>query len=120
MSHWTCTKDIIFLLKPPITTYEAGKPTGVENRKLIYSSILAGSYSINDFNTKIKEFFLKQRQDWEPPQIKDLELVIPKHYTFLADNTIFYLGIQDKNIEKIFFQDHCHCTVSKSTKLRTS
>ena len=93
-------KDIILLSKSPIITYEAGKPTGVENRNLIYSGIPAGTYSIDDFNTKIKEFFLKQRQDWETPQINDLELVIPKHYSFLADSTIFYLGIQDKYLEK--------------------
>ena len=44
---------------------------------------------------------LQQIQDWEPPQIKDLRLVIPNDYTFMADNTIFYaLGIQDKYLEK--------------------
>ena len=44
---------------------------------------------------------LQQRQDWEPPQIKDLRLVIPKDYTFMADNTIFIaLIIQDKYLEK--------------------
>ena len=47
-------KDIILLSKAPITTYKVGKPTGVENRNLIYSSIPAGTYSIDDFNTKIK------------------------------------------------------------------
>ena len=60
-------KDIILLSKAPIITYKAGKPTGVENRNLIYSSIPAGTYSIDDFNTKIKEFVFKPRQDWEPP-----------------------------------------------------
>ena len=44
---------------------------------------------------------LQQRHDWEPPQIKDLRLVIPKDYTFMADNTIFIaLIIQDKYLEK--------------------
>ena len=28
-------------------------------------------------------------QDRKPPQIKDLKLMIPKDYTFLADSTIF-------------------------------
>ena len=89
-------KDIILLSKALIITYKTGKPTGVENRNLIYSSIPAGTYSIDDFNTKIKKFVLQQRQDWEAPQIKDLELIIPKHYTFLADNTIFIaLGIPE-------------------------
>ena len=94
-------KDIILLSNPPIITYKAGTTHGVENRNLIHSSIPAGTYSIDDFNTKIKEFVLQQRQDWEPLQIKDLKLFIPKHYTFLADNTIFItLGIPDKYIEK--------------------
>ena len=62
---------------------------------------MAGTYLIDDFNAKIKVAILKQRQDWEPPQIKDLRLVIPKDYTFMADNAIFIaLGIQDKYVEK--------------------
>ena len=94
-------KDIILLSKAPIVTYKAGKPTGVENRNLIYTSITAGTYSTDDFKTKIKELVLQQRQHWEPPQMKDLKLVTPKHYTFLCDNTIFIeLGIQDKYLEK--------------------
>ena len=73
----------------------------MEKRNLFYSSTPAGTYSIDDFNTKIKEFILQQRQDWEPPQIKNLKLVIPKHYTFLADNTVFIaLGIPGKYLEK--------------------
>ena len=94
-------KNIILLSKAPLITCKAGKPKGVENKNLIYSRIPAGTFSIDDFNTKIKEFVLQQRQDWEPLQIKDLKLFIPKHYTFLADNTIFItLGIPDKYIEK--------------------
>ena len=94
-------KDIILLSKAPIITYKDGKLTGVENRNLIYSNIPAGTYSIDDFDTKIKEFVLQSRQDWESPQIKDLKLVISKHYTFLADNTIFIaLGIPNKYLKK--------------------
>ena len=44
---------------------------------------------------------LQQRQDWEPPQVKGLQLVIPENYTFIASNNIFIeLGIQDKCLEK--------------------
>ena len=90
-------KDIILLSNPPIITYKAGTTHGVENRNLIHSSIPAGTYSIDNFNTKIKEFVLQQRQDWQPPQIKDLKLVTPRDYTFWADSTIFTaLGIQNK------------------------
>ena len=57
----------------------------------------AGTYSIDDFGTKIKELVLQQRQDWGPPQIKDLKLVIPRDYAFRAHNTNFIpLLIQDK------------------------
>ena len=93
-------KDIILLSKTPIITYKADKLTGVENRNLIYSSIPAGTYSIDDFNTKIKEFVLQQRQDWEPLQIKDLKLVLPKHHTFWL--TILFLSDLEnpKNILK--------------------
>ena len=60
-------KDFILLSSPPppspppIITYKVGTTTGVENRNLIHSSIPAGTYSIDDFNTKIKEFVLQQR-----------------------------------------------------------
>ena len=44
---------------------------------------------------------LQQRQGWEPPQIKDLRLVIPKDYTSMTDNTIFIaLRIQNNDLEK--------------------
>ena len=49
----------------------------------------------------MKISILKQKQGWEPLQIKDLRLVILEHYTFMASNTIFIaLGIQDKYLEK--------------------
>ena len=133
-------KDTILLSKPPIIIYEAGTTTSVENRNSIHSSVPAGTYSIDNFNTKIKEFVLQQMQDWEPPQIKDLKQVIPKDYTFLSDNTIFIvLAWHTRQISwkdyanqvklyplahtkhpLIFFQDHCQCTVNKLRKLKTS
>ena len=68
----------------------------------ILLAYLLGTYSIDDFNAKIKVAILQQRQDWGRPQIKGLRLVIPKDYTFMADNTIFIaLGIQGKYLEKI-------------------
>ena len=43
---------------------------------------------------------LQKKQDWEPPQIEDLKLVIQEHYTFMALNTIFIvLGITDNYLE---------------------
>ena len=94
-------KDIILLSNVSVIFYKAGARTGVENNRFIKFSLSAGTYSINDFNAKIKVAVLQERQDWEPPQIKDLKLVIPEHYTFMASNTIFIaLGILDKHLEK--------------------
>ena len=75
-------KDIILLSNVSIIVYRASKRAGVENNKFISFSLSVGLYSIDNFNTKIRVAILQQRQDWEPPQIKDLRLVIPKHYTW--------------------------------------
>ena len=44
--------------------YKAGKRTGVEYTKFINFNLLAGTYSIDDFNAKVKVAILQQRQDW--------------------------------------------------------
>ena len=98
MSDRTSTKEYHFTVKG---LHKADKRTGVENTNFISFSLSAGTYSIDNFNAKIKVVILQQRQDWKPPQIKDLKLVIPKDYTFMASNTIFIaFGIQDKYLEK--------------------
>ena len=81
-------KDIILLSNVPIVVYKAGKRTAVENNKFIHFNLSAGTCLIDDFNAKIEVAILQKRQDWKPPQIKDLKLVIPEHYTFMAPNTI--------------------------------
>ena len=44
---------------------------------------------------------MKQRQDWKPPQIKDLKLVIPEDNTFIASNNFYIaLGIPNDYLEK--------------------
>ena len=94
-------KDIILLSEVSIVIYKAGKRTGVENDKFLHFNLSAGTYSIDDFNAKIKVAIFQQRQDWEPPQIKDLRLVIREDYTFIASNNIFTaLGIPDNYLEK--------------------
>ena len=94
-------KYIILLSKVSIVIYKAGERTGVENTKFMHFNLSAGTYSIDDFNTRVKISILQQIQDWESPQIKDLRLGIPEDYTFMASNTIFIaLGIQDKYLEK--------------------
>ena len=94
-------KDIILLSSFSIMVYKAGKLTSVENTKFISFNLSAGTYSIDYFNAKIKVAILQQRQDWDTPQIKDLRLVIPRGYTFMASSTIFIaLGISDSFLEK--------------------
>ena len=94
-------KDIISLSSAFMIFYGTGRGTGVENKKIIKFSISAGTYSIDDFNAKIKVAVLQERQDWEPPQIKDLKLVIPEPNIFMASNILFIaLGILDKHVER--------------------
>ena len=84
-----------------IVIYKARKRTGVENDKFIHFNLSVGTYSIDDFNAKIKVAILQQRQDWKPPQIKDLRLVIPADYTFIASNNILIgFGILNNYLEK--------------------
>ena len=81
--------------------YGAGRRTGVEKKKFIKFSISTGTYSIDEFNAKVKVAVLQERQDWIPPQIKDLKLFIPEHYSFRASNILFIvLGILDKHLKK--------------------
>ena len=94
-------KNIILLSEVSIVIYKAGKRTGVENNKFIHFILSEGTYSVDDFNAKIKVAILQKRQDWEQPQSKDLKLVVPEDYTFIASNNIFIaLCIQDKYLEK--------------------
>ena len=94
-------KDTILLSSISVIFYKTGARTGAGNNRFIKFSLSAGTYSIDGFNAKIKAAVLQQRQDWVPPQIKDLGLVIPEHCTFMASNIFFIaLGIQDKHLEK--------------------
>ena len=85
-------KDIILLSSISVIFYKAGARTRVENNRFIKFSLSASTYSIDNFNAKIKAAVLKERQDWVPLQIKDLRLVITEHYTFMASN-IFLLRL---------------------------
>ena len=114
-------KDIILLSNVSIIVYKAGKRTSVKNNKFMHFNLSAGTYSIDDFNEKVKVVILQKRQDWEPPQIKDLKLVIPEHYKFMADNTIFIaLGIPNKYIEKTTLIKSTLPPGSYKTSLETS
>ena len=60
-------KYIILLSKVSIVIYKAGERTGVENTKFMHFNLSAGTYSIDDFNTRVKISILQQIQDWESP-----------------------------------------------------
>ena len=53
---------------------------GVEDRHIKFA-LAAGTYSIYDFIAKVKVAILQRRKKREAPQIKDIKLTIPDHYT---------------------------------------
>ena len=63
-------KDIILLPNFSIIVYKVDKRNGVENIKLIQFNLSAGTYSIDNFNAKIKVTILQKRQDWNPLKLK--------------------------------------------------
>ena len=93
-------KVIILLSDTVVILYKAGSRTDVVDRhiKLILSTYTC---SFDNFNTKIKAAVLKERQDWKLPQTKDLNLVMPDHYTFTTPNNFFIvLGITESSLLK--------------------
>ena len=56
-------KDIILLSNVSIIVYRTGKHTDVENSKFIHFNLSVGTYSIDNFNAKIKVTVLQKRQD---------------------------------------------------------
>ena len=55
-------KDIILLSSISVIFYKAGACTGVKNNLFIKFSLSAGTYSIDDFNAKIKVAVSEQRR----------------------------------------------------------
>ena len=72
----------------------------VEDNKFIKFTLSASTYSIDDFNAKVKVAVLQEKQDWKPRQIKGLRLVILEQYRFMASNTfLITLAILDNYLE---------------------
>ena len=71
-------KDIILLSDTAFILYAAGLSTGVKNRR-IKLTLSADTYSTEKFSIKI----------CKAPRVKDLILVIPNRYTFIASNSFF-------------------------------
>ena len=56
-------KDIILLSNISVIFYGACRRTGVENKNFIKIRISAGTYSIDDFDSKMKVAALQERQE---------------------------------------------------------
>ena len=93
-------KYSILLPNVSVIFYMASSRIGVENNRFIKFGISAVTYSIDNFNTKIKEAVSQQRLNWEPPQINNLKLVIPQCYTFMASNIFLLRLVYLENILK--------------------
>ena len=71
----------------------------MENYKFIHFNLSAGTYSIDDFNAKLR--WKSCNKGLGTTSNKDLKLVIAEDYTFIASNDFFIaLGIQDNYPEK--------------------
>ena len=58
-------KDIILLSKASLIAYKTGKQAGVRNTEFIKFTLSEGTYSIDDFNAKIKIVILQQKTGLE-------------------------------------------------------
>ena len=84
-------------------SYSKASSSGIFNLDdYIQFTLSSGTYSIDDFNKKIKAAVLQQKQNWDPPHIKNLRLVVPENYAFAADNNFFIaLGMVEKILKNI-------------------
>ena len=81
----------------------------------------SGTYSIDDFNKKIKAAVLEQKQNRNAPHIKNLKLVVPESYAFTADNKFFIaLGMPQKFLKNINIKDSLVFSGSYKTQLVTT
>ena len=70
----------------------SGSSTGIEDGQLKFT-LSADTHSIVDFNAKVEVAVLKQRQDCESPQIKNLKLIILWSITHLWPLIVFLLRL---------------------------
>ena len=113
-------KYIILLSDRAVVLYRAGSQMGAEYRHIKFT-LSAGTYSIDCFNTKVKVEVLQQRQDWEAPQIKDLNMLIPEYYTFMASNSfLIVLSIIGSYLEKATHGNSTAAPGTYKTSLDTS
>ena len=84
-------------------SYSKASSSGVFNfDEYIQFNLSSDTYSIDDFNKKIRAAVLQQKQNWDAPHIKNLRLVVPENYAFTADNNFFTaLGMPEKILKNI-------------------
>ena len=84
-------------------SYSKASLSGIYNLDdYIQFTLSSGAYSIDDFNKKIKAGVLQQKQNWSPPQIKNLRLLVTENYAFTADNNFFIaLGMPERILKNI-------------------
>ena len=84
-------------------------------------TLSSGTYSIDEFNEKIKAAVSQQKQNWNAPHIKNLKLVVPENYAFIADNNFFTaLGIPEKILKNINIKYSLVFSGSYKTQLVTT
>ena len=103
-------------------SYSKASSSGVFNLDdYIQFTLSSGTYSIDDFNKKIRAAVLQQKQNWNAPHIKNLRLVVPENYAFTADNNFFIaLGMPEKSLKKINIKYSLVFSGSYKTKLSRS
>ena len=62
-------KYLILLSKAPVITSKAGKPTSIENRNLIHSTIPACTYSNDNFNKKSRNLSYNKDKTGNHPKL---------------------------------------------------
>ena len=82
-------KDKRLLVDNKLFKYSHSKASSSGIFKLddyIKFTLSSGTYSIDEFNEKVKPSFSQQQQNWDAPHVQNLRLVVPENYAFIGDN----------------------------------
>ena len=114
-------KDKILLEDNILMKYSKSSPSGTLGLDdYIQFTFSLATYSIDDSSAKIKAAFLRQKQNWNTPQIKNLKLVVPENYAFTADNNFFItLGVPEKILKRINIKYSLVFSDSYKTSIQT-
>ena len=96
-------KDRILLEDNKLFKYSNSKASSSGVFKLddyIEFNLSSRAYSIGDFSGKIRAALLQQKQNRNAPQIKNVRLVVPENFVFIADNIFFTALVMAEKILK--------------------